>query len=143
MEPTHIADRLLVSLDVETACAQGCIEPCEHALDPYRAKITVAGVYYRDQDNIIRSRVFRNASELGDYLGSLGPIALVGQNFKFDLKMLKHAWGLDLMHLPWYCTQILSTIHRQQIPEVWLARYEKQRKELNKDLPSVDGREDL
>jgi DNA polymerase I-like protein with 3'-5' exonuclease and polymerase domains len=125
----------LVSLDIETACnVTDCPgKGCAHALDEYRARITVVGVYYRGPSGPV-GLVFRDLGELGRHLASLGDYRLVGHNLKFDLRHLAVA-GLDLSAHWGEDTQLMAATLTEKVPEDWLAWYEAERKRQNEKLP--------
>jgi DNA polymerase I-like protein with 3'-5' exonuclease and polymerase domains len=121
---------VLVSLDVETACGVGCETKCEHALDPHRARVTVAGLVCADGTR----GTYRSVSELGAALDALGDVELVGHNLKFDLKVLA-AQGLDLSAFWAHDTLLAAAVLVEKVSEDYLAWYERERARRNETLP--------
>lgn len=127
---------LLYSLDIETACnVEGCTDSaCSHALDPYRNKITVIGVYASE----LQAQVFRNLSEFKAW-DELHQPAYVGFNLKFDLSVLA-AHGVTIPLDRWADDALLmATAFTQKIPLDYLDAYEARRRELNTLLPKGKG----
>lgn len=147
---------MLISLDIETECAAtGCDgwtrsqtasgqnkkEPCKHALDPYRNRITIIGVYYYRGDEVVR-RTFRTIEELRAHLDLVGEYTLVGANLKFDLNLL-YAKGFTI---PWERWEddvtLMGTCLTEKIPKAWLEKYEVERVRRSALLPpGIEHRE--
>lgn len=147
---------LLVSLDIETSCAApNCDgwkrkldakgkekkEQCDHALDHYRNRITIIGLYYHSGNEVVQ-RTFRTVEELGAHLAAIGEFSLVGANLKFDLNLL-HAKGYTIPWEKWSDdVTLMATCLTEKIPDTWLETYEAKRKELSALLPTgVEHRE--
>lgn len=124
---------LLVSLDIETACALGCEEKCTHALDEYRNRITVVGLFYT-RDGKPHAHTFRRLDNLRTHLNSLGPHQFVAHNGKFDFRVLA-AHGLDLSAHWAEDTQLMAATLTTKIPNDWMEWYERQRRIRNSGLP--------
>jgi len=127
---------MIVALDVETSCKVGCTEKCEHALDHNRSKIDLIGIYY-EVSGFARRHVFKSVSELTRWQDANArsmEFGYVGHNFKFDARVL-FAHGYDA--LPYWVgdTQLLAVSMAHKIPELWLAKYDEQRRRLNESLP--------
>ena len=139
-----------LSLDIETTCAapqcDGYIhkvdgkgkpkkEQCRHALDHYKNRITIIGIYY-EVEGQPHKRTFRNVDELRIFLSTFQSYRLVGANLKFDLNLL-HAKGLTIpMELWGDDVVVAATVLTDKIPEEWLEKYAAERKRLNDLLPS-------
>jgi DNA polymerase I-like protein with 3'-5' exonuclease and polymerase domains len=117
----------LVSLDIETACNQGCTVKCDHALDPWKGKITKIGVKGEAGSFVFDS--------VNDFISQAGTSRLgrdwrqcqyVGHNFKFDALWMA-VFGADLSYQWSHCTQLMAYVLTEKIPEGWLADYELQR----------------
>lgn len=126
------------ALDIETACnVPGCTEPhpCDHALDPYRNRITIIGLYWVDPDNGPQKGTLRTATELKDLLETVGEYELTGVNFKWDLRNLAvHGCPIDLKH--WTDdVQLMATAYTVKVNELYLEEYAAKRKILNESLP--------
>lgn len=147
---------MLLSLDIETECAaEGCDgyvykkdakgkdkrDRCEHALDHYRNRISVIGLYYHRGDEVVRL-TFRSPEELRAHLDTLGEYSFVGANFKFDLNLL-HAKGYSIPWEKWADdVTLMATCLTEKITAEWLENYEAQRKIKNQDLPpGIEHRE--
>lgn len=123
-----------VALDLETTCGLDCEGACEHALDPFRNRITVIGAYYERKDEAHR-RIFRTLAELDSWLRSCEPgVELVGHNLKFDLRSLA-AKGLELSHLWADDTMLMASTLTTKVSEEFLMSYELERKQRNSELP--------
>lgn len=125
----------LLGLDIETECAvENCQDnSCMHALDPYRARITVIGL--TDADNI--KRVFRGPDKVQQLVNMLTAnpyYNFTAHNGKFDVKFLiVHGAPRDLMIARWaHDSSLLAFTHQDKIPQSWLDGYEATRRELNK-----------
>lgn len=124
---------LYVALDLETECALGCNRECEHGLDPHRNRISVIGTYHQTPSGP-SANTFRDVRSLSDFVAGLGDVALIGHNFKFDLKVLR-AKGLDLSHLWAHDTLLMSSVLVEKVPYDYLQWYGAERKRLNTDRP--------
>lgn len=139
-----------LSLDIETTCdAPGCDgyihkidskgkekkDRCKHALDHYKNRITIIGIYY-EVEGSARTHIFRTAADLGSFLDSLPDYQLVGANLKFDLNLL-HAKGLSVPFERWADDVVVAaTVLTKKIPEEWLDKYGEERSRLNALLPA-------
>lgn len=125
---------ITIALDIETECALKCAEKCEHALDPHRANISIIGIYYL-LDGVEVAKTFRDVASLELYLSNLGfDYALVGHNFKFDLKHMG-VHGLDLADRWGDDTQLMAATSTEKISQEWLEWYAGERKKANALLP--------
>lgn len=124
---------MLISLDIETACNQGCESACDHALMPHFGRITVVGLAWRGIYGELETRIVRDLSQLKSTLIELNTDGLVGHNLKFDLKFL-YAHGIDLRELYSADTALMATASYKKVPPSFLADYEAERKEKNKIL---------
>lgn len=125
------------SLDIETTCAvEGCQNPhpCEHALDPYRNRITIIGLTWREGEKL-QSVTARSATELRTILEGLGEYTLTGVNLKWDLKVLRvHGCPIPLDR--WTDdVQLMSVSYSVKVSEGYLEWYAAERKRLNEALP--------
>lgn len=132
MEDTIDANTL--SIDIETACGVGCEVKCDHALDPFRSRITCIGVV-----NLSGSiqRVYRDLDKFKyDILeGDLSAYTFGGQGFKFDALHLR-AKQVTLPLERWiWDSQLSSSVHEDAVSDEYMEEYEVKRKELNKSLP--------
>lgn len=126
----------LVSLDVETECAKpGCTEnDCDHALDEFRNRITIAGTY-TEIEGVPQARVFRDVPSLASYLDSLGPHGLLGHNFKFDLRVLA-AHGLPIPLERWvHDSRLMAAVLTEKVSEDYMRWYGAEREKRNEKLP--------
>lgn len=116
-----------LALDIESECAvDGCDDSaCLHALDEYKNKITVVGIYDGTE-----GKVFRNLDDLKKYFTKSTQWELVGANLKFDLRVLA-AHGVDLT--PYWADDCLlqASVSLEKIPETWMLDYQAERKRLN------------
>jgi len=126
---------MLISLDVETECNMDTCEDkhCKHPLDPYRNKITIIGVYYKE-NNEYKTATFTKVDDLKYFLNTFKSIELIGHNLKFDLHTL-YVHGLDLINYWSHDTQIMAHVLIEKIPEDYSINYELKRIEKNKLLP--------
>jgi DNA polymerase I-like protein with 3'-5' exonuclease and polymerase domains len=124
---------MLISLDIETACNVGCETKCDHALDEYRNRITVIGVFY-EREGVPTARTFRDLGSFRAFLSGLGEFHFVGHNLKFDLKNLSSR-GIHLENHWEDDTLLMAATLTQKIPSEWLAWYETRRAEENEKLP--------
>lgn len=132
-------DKILISLDIETACKYGC-KSCEHGLHHLKNKIDIIGIYYLHNDKEIKL-TFNTTNELKAYLDSLKfKFELLGHNLKFDLKTLT-AKGLDLTTHFAEDTCLMAVAYSHKIPTDWLDAYEQDRLKLNKLLGGAVHRE--
>jgi DNA polymerase I-like protein with 3'-5' exonuclease and polymerase domains len=128
---------MLVSLDIETACAAPLCsgKGCEHALTAHTARITVVGLFFRRPRLADYFATIRDLSELVPILDGLGDYQLTGHKLQFDLKMLAHhgvsipveRWGFD--------TQIAAALSTEKVPAAYLREYENRRAVENEKLP--------
>ena len=133
---------MLISLDIETACAVPTCEgfrewkKCEHALCHKTNSITNIGLYW-EEANEPRTHLCKTATDLYTFLsGLMVPPTFIGQNLKFDVKTLwekeprlKSILSFDTWEGDTYC-QAIAYSHK--ISEAWMEEYRKKRKELNK-----------
>jgi len=120
---------MIVSLDIETKCTQGCTKKCKHAFIPKTCEITCVGVYSEKE-----KRVFRDLTELEAYLKLIPDLKLIGHNFKFDLKHL-HYNGVDLREHWFGDTLLMASVDFNKVPLDYIAWYDAQRIINNKKLP--------
>lgn len=120
-------------IDIETSCAQGCDNKCEHALDPWRAQIDLIGVVSEDETF---STTFTKPADLDQFLNTLnGQYTVAGHNLKFDLKML-WAHGVSIPVERWADdSMLMAYVLPEKIPTEYLEAYETRRKEINATLP--------
>jgi DNA polymerase I-like protein with 3'-5' exonuclease and polymerase domains len=125
----------LVSLDIETACdVAGCDRKgCAHALDSFRNRISVIGLYYVS-NGVPERHTFRDLPSLRRHLESLGKYHLVGHNLKFDLRVLA-AKGCDLSANWADDTLLMAATLTEKISPEWMEWYERERKRHNELLP--------
>lgn len=129
---------MLVSLDVETKCDQGCTEACEHALDPNRNAVTIIGASWLDQYKE-QTAVFRSIEELNKFLAHLRNPDLLGFNFKFDFRTLLSK-GANIQLDQWkHDASLMASVYTRKVDPDYVAAYEAQRVLLNKNLPKGKG----
>ena len=129
---------MLISLDIETACAvlgcPGTIDKCDHALYPHTAAISCIGVWTPEYKN-----VFRNLSEFGAYLAHGDTKEFVGHNLKFDYKHLRYR-GINI-ELSQYAedTQIMAATSLTKVSAEYMTWYAAKRAEINKKIGREGG----
>lgn len=125
------------ALDIETTCnVTGCTEPhpCDHALDPYCNRITIIGLYWKENGEA-QSATLRSAIELKALFDDLGDYEVTGVNLKWDLKTLA-AHGCDIHLSHWTDdVQLMSVAYTVKVNEQYLEQYAALRKQLNEALP--------
>lgn len=112
------------------------MKACKHALYPHTSWITIIGAYGEIHGELVR-RTFRYVGNLRSWLATLPPdTRIVGHNFKFDLRQLRHH-GFKDFPLDWWAfdTQLEAATSLTKIPDSFLEKYEVERKRRNKDLP--------
>jgi len=121
------------ALDLETECnVDGCTDStCEHALTPHLARITVIGVW-----SPTFQRTFRDLSLFKRWLKSLPKgYEFVGQNFKFDIKML-HFHGVKIELDSWVSdSQLQAATSLAKVDKKYLSWYANEREIRNRKLP--------
>src|ERR1700733_3976899 len=130
------------SLDIETACGvKECPNfnsGCDHALDPYKSKITVIGLYWEDETGPQRL-VLRSAEELKKFYQEvriMDKIEFTGANLKFDLRTLS-VHGCEIKSEHWADdVNLMATCYTRKVSEDYLEWYRRTRKELNEHLPA-------
>ncbi len=130
----------IYAVDIETACnvpdckGYGVWQKCAHALDAHRGQITQIGIWSPEH-----KQVFKDVQDFRDFVkDNRGEgFAVIGQNFKFDLKFLIQN-NCDISDLWVGDTQLLGSLYEPKIPDSWLADYEVKRHALLKQ-----GAEDL
>lgn len=137
MRPRKIvASERVISLDIETRCARKtCVSPqCRHALSPSTGSISVIGIYYENDGEVIK-KTFRSLDSLRATLLLLEPYTLLGHNFSFDLHFL-NAKKLRLPLASWgHDTKLMSCSISRRVSDSFLKQYEKKRSGLNASLP--------
>jgi DNA polymerase I-like protein with 3'-5' exonuclease and polymerase domains len=118
-----------VAIDIETACGVGCTTKCEHALEEFKSRITVVGIYYVE-NGVPHSHVFRDLAGLSGWDAATPSAQYVGHNTKFDLKHLA-AHGVDLRAKWSDDTLLMAATLTEKIPADWLEGYELERARLN------------
>ncbi len=127
-----------LSIDVETECAVGCTEACEHAVDVFRNRITVVGVAWLDKDNFPNTRVFRDLSQFQEFIDDPKWV-FTGFNFKFDYHTLINN-GVKLTLNRWQDdASLMAAVYTHKVDPLYIEQYEARRKELNADLPHGKG----
>lgn len=124
------------ALDLETECAvESCTDSqCKHALIPHLARITIIGIWAPDE-----SHIFRTPAELAAFLETRPHYGLLGQNLKFDLKML-HFHGLSIPTDRWIDdSQLMAYVCLDKVPQEYLSWYAVERKKRNDVLSSGHG----
>ena len=137
---------MLISLDIETACA---VKECayhgkslcanDHSLSPWHSKITVIGVVGQSEITLSGASidgpktVFRGENKIADlqkWLESIDQIEgykLIGQNLKFDLLHLTVHGGKIPLDKWVGDTNLMAFALTEKIPDSWLAAYEAER----------------
>lgn len=124
------------ALDLETECGVGgCRDSqCKHALIPHLARITIIGVWSPEE-----SHIFRTPAALGTFLDSRPDYELLGQNLKFDLRML-HFHGLSIPSARWADdSQLMAYVCLDKVPQEYLSWYAVERKKRNDVLTKGHG----
>lgn len=127
------------ALDIETACnvpeCPNRDKLCDHALDPYRNRITIIGLFWVDPTNGPQKGTLRSATELKALLETIEDYTLTGVNLKWDLRVLAvHGCPVDLKH--WTDdVQLMATAYTVKVNEIYLKEYAAKRKILNESLP--------
>lgn len=121
---------MIVAVDIETVCnvssCTGFNNVCgeEHALDPWRSRITVIGVY---GEGI--KRTFRSLNDFKEFINNQN-IEFIGHNFKFDIHHL-YAHGVEIPLKRWVGdTQLMAYVLTEKIPDDWLSAYASEQKRL-------------
>jgi DNA polymerase I-like protein with 3'-5' exonuclease and polymerase domains len=122
---------LLVAIDIETKCALGCEEKCDHALDEHRNAITVIGASYRDGGEL-KSLAFRSLDAFRNFLRPQHSYCF--HNGKFDLRTLT-VKGIDIRHQWAEDTQLMAATLMEKVSPEYLEWYEAKRKITNSALP--------
>jgi len=124
---------VLISLDIETSCGVGCSEQCDHALDPYRNKIDLIGLYWKETEN--ENFVYFDSYESFQEFNTLHPEArYLGFNIKFDAHTL-HTKGVNILDKIEHDALLMATVHTEKVPPQYQDWYESERREKNKSLP--------
>lgn len=116
------------ALDIETEPLPEYKHVEEAGLIPHMSRITVVAV----SDGKDFNRTFRDLNELEEWVMEVRP-ALVGHNFKFDLKHLAFH-GLALQEFWIDDTQLMAHVCTEKVSEEYLEAYEQRRVEENKKL---------
>lgn len=128
---------MIVALDIETECALGCKTECQHALDEYRNRVSVIGLWYKDGGET-HSLVLRSVDALSEWVHAHPDSRFVGHNFKFDLKTLD-VKGLKLVNLWRDDTLLMAATSLDKVSLDYLEWYASERKRLNKLRPKGHG----
>lgn len=122
----------MIALDIETVCSvTGCkglgdYKKCDHALNPWKGRITKIGVVDGDERKVY-SDVSSFWAQYKHAPGSQRPL-FFGHNFKFDFLWLRvHGCDIGLDQFA-HCTQIMAYVLTEKIPNSYLEYYEIERK---------------
>ncbi len=124
-----------IFIDIETRCdvAECSEKDCEHALDFNRSAISVAGIAYEVNGQVVETRCIRDLDELRGYFDEMPDAHIVGHNvIGFDLKKLR-VEGIDLRDRHLEDTNLMAVAYTEKVSKEWLEGYEEERKRLNRE----------